>query len=190
MGHTAGLLAVLACVVPITTGCPCCEPDPPSPPVADGACADTTGNRFVDCGNGTVTDTQTQLIWMKNASCFPADTWPAAVALVAGIMNGGCQGTLSDHSSAGDWRLPTPAEWQALAKPSCSPNPGGPAIPDQSGNGCYFDGTRWAIGVESVAYWSSADGGDSLTAYAVNLGDGLVAATVVTDPLHVWTVRN
>jgi hypothetical protein len=24
----------------------------------------------------------------------------------------------------------------------------------------------------------------------VNLSDGLVAATVVTDPLHVWAVRN
>jgi hypothetical protein len=33
---------------------------------------DPAGLRFVDCGNGTVQDTQTGLIWLKNANCLPA----------------------------------------------------------------------------------------------------------------------
>ncbi len=35
-----------------------------APPCFDDA------NRYVDCGNGTVTDTVTGLIWLKNANCF------------------------------------------------------------------------------------------------------------------------
>src|SRR5215467_2555038 len=41
----------------------------PSGPTAAGACSDNV-NRFVDCGNGTVSDTQTGLIWLKNANCL------------------------------------------------------------------------------------------------------------------------
>ena len=47
------------------------------PPLADGACSNPPGvnNRFVDCGNGTVTDTQTGLIWLKKANCFAPQDW-------------------------------------------------------------------------------------------------------------------
>ena len=36
---------------------------------ADGPCFDNT-NRYVDCGNGTVTDTVTGLIWLQDADCL------------------------------------------------------------------------------------------------------------------------
>ena len=38
---------------------------------ADGPCFDNT-NRYVDCGNGTVTDTVTGLIWLKQSDCLGA----------------------------------------------------------------------------------------------------------------------
>src|SRR5688572_9003749 len=36
---------------------------------AAAPCADKT-KRYVDCGNGTVADTMTGLIWLKQASCL------------------------------------------------------------------------------------------------------------------------
>ena len=44
---------------------------------ADGPCFDNT-NRYVDCGNGTVTDTVTGLIWLKQADCLGINDWAAA----------------------------------------------------------------------------------------------------------------
>jgi hypothetical protein len=69
------------------------------------------GNRYVDCGNGTVTDTVTGLVWLKNANCFGEQTYAAASQAAAGLGAGQCG--LTDGSSPGDWRLPTLVEWQA-----------------------------------------------------------------------------
>src|SRR5262249_32071128 len=45
---------------------------------ADGPCFDNA-NRYVDCGNGTVTDTVTGLIWLKQWNCLATDNaWAAA----------------------------------------------------------------------------------------------------------------
>ena len=45
---------------------------------ADGPCFDNT-NRYVDCGNGTVTDTVTGLIWLQQADCLPDNTGPRQI---------------------------------------------------------------------------------------------------------------
>ena len=82
---------------------------------ADGPCFDNT-HRFVDCGNGTVHDTVTGLIWMKNANCQtifgPTYTYAVANTLVRAFSDGQCG--LTDGSVEGDWRLPTRAEWEAI----------------------------------------------------------------------------
>jgi len=77
---------------------------------ADPPCFDT-GNRYVDCANGTVTDTVTGLIWLKNAYCFGGLNWPNAGNAATGLQHGECG--LTDNSLPGDWRLPTKAEWEA-----------------------------------------------------------------------------
>src|SRR5713226_567436 len=82
-------------------------------PTAADACLDKT-KRYVDCGNGTVTDTATGLIWLKQTNCFPAAAWDDAKKMAAGLKSGDCG--LADGSSAGDWRLPTIAEWEATMK--------------------------------------------------------------------------
>ena len=53
---------------------------------ADACCPSGTG-RYVDCGNGTVTDNETGLIWLKNANCFGEMGWFAAMAAVADWIN-------------------------------------------------------------------------------------------------------
>lgn len=73
---------------------------------ADGPCFDNT-NRYVDCGNGTVTG----LIWLKQWNCLPNNTWAPANQAAAGLKHGDCG--LTDNSSPGEWRLPTKDEWSA-----------------------------------------------------------------------------
>ena len=76
-------------------------------------CFDNAGtNRFVDCAttafgtsNGTVKDTVTGLIWLKNANCFGLISWADANIKAGALASGQCG--LADGSKPGDWRLPT-----------------------------------------------------------------------------------
>ena len=68
--------------------------------------------RWVDNNNGTVTDTMTGLVWLKEANCIH-DTWSNAIALVNSLASGTCG--LTDGSTAGSWRMPNRNEMQSLA---------------------------------------------------------------------------
>ena len=87
-------------------------------PNPDPRCFDNS-NRYVDCGNGTVTDTVTGLIWLQDASClgfaFYAGANQRAAQLGADTGDGDSCG-LKDNSKPGDWRLPTKEEWDAAAR--------------------------------------------------------------------------
>ena len=98
---------------------------------------------FVDCGNGTVTDTVTGLIWLKNADCFGVKDYAAANNAAAGLQTGACG--LTDNSTPGDWRLPTRAEFEAILSgierhPGLSVGNGSPTT------GCHSD-DPWATNV-------------------------------------------
>jgi len=70
--------------------------------------------RFIDNQDGTVTDSLTGLIWLKNTNCFEMMDWESAVLAAKSLKDGDCGPdralSLSDGSSAGDWRLPTMTE--------------------------------------------------------------------------------
>jgi hypothetical protein len=68
--------------------------------------------RFVDHGDGTVTDKLTGLVWLKNANCFGPKTWADALTESNNLAHGSCG--LTDDSSLGDWRLPNIREIQSL----------------------------------------------------------------------------
>lgn len=68
--------------------------------------------RMRDNGDGTVTDTVTGLIWIKQADCID-QTWAASIAAVQSLSSGQCG--LTDGSVAGDWRMPNRKEMQSLA---------------------------------------------------------------------------
>lgn len=54
---------------------------------------------FQNNGDGTVTDTRTGLIWLRNADCDGIKIWVNAGTWAAGLANGNCE--LSDGSTAG-----------------------------------------------------------------------------------------
>jgi hypothetical protein len=68
--------------------------------------------RFLDNGNGTVTDTMTGLVWLKLANCVQGD-WETAMTKVNTMASGQCG--LTDGSAVGSWRMPNRNEMQSLA---------------------------------------------------------------------------
>jgi hypothetical protein len=68
--------------------------EPPAGPVSPthppDRCYDDTGNRFVDCGDGTIKDTVTGLFWLKDADCLATMTWAAANIAAAELGHGQC----------------------------------------------------------------------------------------------------
>ncbi|MBZ4192850.1 MAG: DUF1566 domain-containing protein [Candidatus Contendobacter sp.] len=157
---------------------------------ADGPCFNDDINRYQDCNNGTVTDTVTGLIWLKNASCFETMYWAAANNAAAALTDGNCD--LSDKSTAGDWRLPTKAEWEvtvaeAKAKtPPCTI----PSLTNTNGGGCYSVGSQPFSGVQSNFYWSSTSAAFATSdAWGLYPYYGDVGVGYKASGFDVWPVR-
>ena len=153
---------------------------------ADPPCFNTT-HRFVDCANGTVTDTVSGLIYLKNANCFGFQNWPTANQSAAGLADGACG--LTDGSRAGDWRLQTKEEWEAILASGCAVAPKIIGNGSNSSTSCYSD-SPWASGVVSSRYWSSTTGAaNSTSAWDGNLVFGVVGFGNKTFNDYVWPVR-
>ncbi len=68
--------------------------------------------RFTDNSDGTVTDNQTGLIWLKNANPDGLKIWTEALGYCNSLADPAAG--LTDGSVAGDWRLPNIKELQSL----------------------------------------------------------------------------
>ena len=157
-------------------------------------CFDDT-HRFVSCGNGTVTDTATGLVWLEDLTCFltaGSYDYPTANDVVATLSEFDCP-ALDDDSRPGDWRLPTAEEWRLLVHPGCPGSP--PGDPKIIGNGsptsgCY-EAAPWAVGVDdSAVYWSAQNSLDSDKAVAADLDTGLIESyRPKTFTARIWPVR-
>ncbi len=69
--------------------------------------------RYIDNGDGTITDNRVGLSWLKTANCFDAQNWQTALQFTQQLQNGDCG--LTDKSQSGEWRLPTKYEWQIMS---------------------------------------------------------------------------
>jgi len=67
---------------------------------------------FLPLNNGTVKDTRTNLIWLKNANCFGALPLTTSTSSANTLASGQCG--LTDGSVAGDWHYPTIDELESL----------------------------------------------------------------------------
>jgi len=151
------------------------------------SCAEGIEERFCDAGNGTVLDTVTGLIWLKNARCIGWSKWGEAMSFAQNLANGDCG--LTDGSAAGSWRLPTRAELQGL----CT-NP-----PDTWSYGYWWENNikNWNtpgppfVSILPHRYWTSdiATFGD--WAYYVKVSEGYTGLRFMGDNvnLYAWPVR-
>jgi hypothetical protein len=136
--------------------------------------------RFVDNGDGTVTDTLTNLIWLKNANCYGAQTWDNATLDTAGLNNGECG--LTDGSAEGDWRLPTFEELSGIKAD----------FPTRSPNNPSFSWTIPAapfLNVQPHYYWSTTNCSGTGQAWFSALGFDSACASATCDDQYVWPVR-
>lgn len=139
--------------------------------------------RFVDNGDGTVTDMLTGLIWLKNANCFGQKTWTSALTNANTLASTACG--LSDGSVAGDWRLPSVNELQSLIDYEYSY----PALSDAAGTAQWSEGDAFS-GVQSLVYWSSTSYANGpWVAWFVGLYSGFVNYSAKTNGYYVWPVR-
>lgn len=153
------------------TAAPAAPPAPVAPIISSAA------TRFTDNNNGTVTDSITGLIWLKDANCNTVSpkAWVDALTAVATLANGSCG--LSDGSTTGQWRLPSRNELQSLIDYYTTSNP---VLP----SGHPF------TGVQSGYYWSSTPyAATTGFAWDVFLVDGTVSALDEAGTGSVWPVR-
>jgi hypothetical protein len=166
-----------------------CPPDGPTPvPKTGQTTSFATGDdgdlergvalvtpRFADNGDGTITDNQTGLIWLKDANCFGDRTWNDALSDCNGLASGSCG--LTDGSNAGDWMLPNRRELQSLVDVSNN----NPSLP--SGHPFYNVVNAW--------YWSSTTLLDPIheVAYYVHMMWGEMSGYYKSSTYWVWCVR-
>ena len=140
--------------------------------------------RYIDNGNGTVTDNRTGLIWLKNANCFGQQIWKKAMRSAAKLAHGRCG--LRDGSKRGMWRLPTIKEWKAMRDRRYRK----PALSNAAGTGKWKEGNVF-YGVHTNSHWSSTRRANSTThVWVVYLLDGRVNYRPKSYARYVWPVRN
>ncbi len=168
---------------------------------ADPSCPDDSGDIYVNCGNGTVTDNRTGLVWLANANCIGAVDWYLAMGFVAGLSPisspalAGCG--LDDGSSPGEWRMPSFEEWKTMVSTAVGLGCTFPAITLDSGLSCLDSCTGVPgcsfVGVQSDTYWSSTTSQTLPTfAFTASLDGGDTSGSKsrkVDGSGFVWPVR-
>jgi hypothetical protein len=147
-------------------------------------CGDKS-KRYADCGNGTVTDTATGLIWLKKVDCFSSSNWDEAKKSAAGLKSGDCG--LMDGSAPGEWRLPTSKEWEDTMAKAKDLKCSGPVLTNDAGTACLTAGPSSFMDVESDYYWSSTMEGATVAFGDLDHGNILKGNSI--NMLRVWPVR-
>lgn len=173
---------------------------------ADGRCW-SNHQRYVDCGNGTVTDQVTGLIWLQDASCLGSADYAGANVAAAQLASGICG--LTDNSVAGQWRLPTKEDWVATTARAVALDCFQPGLTANDGATCYSEASDGAaanqrallnVAMGFSGYWSSTmfdviviDESQPLppSVWGVDMSSGGVTPSAQTTDsvLRVWPVR-
>lgn len=139
--------------------------------------------RFVEAGDGTVTDTLTGLVWLKNATCFGKKTWAEALAASNLLATGACG--LSDGSKSGAWRLPNINELNSLVSLGRWNPSIGAMLPTASPADLPFSG------IASAYYWSATTSANSTgQAWCSHFLFGQVNPVSKKNAFNLWPVRN
>ena len=137
---------------------------------ADPSCGDDSGAVYVDCGNGTVTDNRTGLVWLADADCLGGPVeWEIAMGFATGLADLPDDSAAADHdcglsdgSLPGEWRLPSLFEWTEMIADAmdlgCEPQitSDDASVPPCWSVGCQTAGLCSFLDVASASYWSSS----------------------------------
>lgn len=146
---------------------------------------DLPSPRFVDNGDGTITDQQTRLTWLKLATCSGLVTWQNAIDFCLQLENGQCG--LSDGSIAGEWRLPNVRELHSLFNFQLFSL----AIPNTSGLGQWSHGDPFD-NLVSEYFWTSTSDADAPTvsAFTEHSYNGLIYLHDKSgNQFYAWAVK-
>ncbi|MBI5559115.1 MAG: DUF1566 domain-containing protein [Deltaproteobacteria bacterium] len=138
--------------------------------VSDGA------GRFVDNGDGTVTDIQSGLMWLKNGGCLERGSWQEALHAIQTLNGEGGAAACKDlKATYRDWALPNRNELRSIIDPRFD-------LPALAKDHPFID--------LHARYWTSTTAATrSASAYELNVGAGELVAGGKEQPLGVWPVR-
>jgi hypothetical protein len=142
----------------------------------------SAATRFTDNQDGTITDTLTGLIWLKDAGCLGSALWSDRLTVVNQLASGACG--LTDGSADGDWRMPNLTELESLIDVPAS----SPALPTNHPFLNVSGGIYWT----STSYYGGVGGSDK--AWTIRFSDGRymndTASNVKLTSMNViWTVK-
>ena len=135
--------------------------------------------RFVDNGDGTVTDNLTGLMWLKDASCLGARTWQSALDVVADFnANPGNYDCTDYTANYTDWVLPNMVELETLVNA------------EESSPAAWLNSQGFTY-VQSSYYWSATTCAyNTNCAWFVYMSFGSVYYSGKSyDYFYVWPVR-
>ena len=128
------------------------------------ALAADASSRYVNNGDGTISDTKTGLMWVSKDNGFPIN-WPDAVEYCKNLRLGGYA----------DWRMPTLAELASLYNPSA-----------KNQNGYHTDAL---ITTTAQSCWSSETRGFTAGRFNFAYGEVYWLRQTYAGPTRVLAVR-
>ena len=138
------------------------------------------GVRYIDNGDGTVTDNSNSLMWLKDGGCLGLMTWDKSSEIITSLNsspeNFDCQDYKAQYT---DWRLPGIKEFEALL------NIDEPKVFEWLNNNGFSN-------IQPQWYWSSTPCGCSAgSAWYVSMWKGKVYTSIspYNFDLYVWPVR-
>lgn len=146
--------------------------DTPTGPGDKKAAFQTTSptGRFVDNQDGTITDRQTNLMWIKNGwrlNFIAAETWEDAVDKCNRFR----------HGNYSDWRLPTIEEWHSL-------------IDTGNQNPAMVEPNPFENIIGHMPYWSQSDFSLGPKSYVVIMYSGVIKQQNKKEKAFILPVRS
>ncbi|MBF0145835.1 MAG: DUF1566 domain-containing protein [Magnetococcales bacterium] len=138
--------------------------------------ANSADERFTDQGNGTIKDTKSNLVWMKNGNCWGGLSWDAAGKAIEDLNAGNktCDGYTGKDTL---WHLPTKDELISLL--------GG----EKGKDGLVLPEGHPFGNVQQGHYWSATNADKEGTAWYVNATNGHVDFYGKQETYFTWPVQ-
>ena len=151
-----------------------------SPPDAGTKSADNSAaqakSRFIDNGDGTVTDTSTSLMWLQDAACIGTADWQSSFTKLKSYnSNQASSNCGAKHNPYSDWNLPNRHELRSLIDHGTDL----PALP-----------ASHPFSNVQPNYWTSTTAAfNSSHAYAIFMGTGELQVSNKETSQYIWPVR-